>query len=126
LAPFSIYGLYLDGFEKITAIHNNVFGIAIVHAHLSVGIAKKRPAGGIDRSFADGIMCKIVWRFDSAQKGLGHRCSELGALSDYETVTPMLINDGFQLTGHIIKGLIPAGLFPLTGTALTRSDHGIF
>ena len=112
-----------NGLEDIAAIQHDMPGVAVINADLAVGKAEKRAAGRIDRPLAQSVMGEMIGRADSLQKSFAHMGSQLGPFTQYDTVATVLVDDRFQLVAHIVQGLVPTGLAPVSRTPFTDTDH---
>ena len=103
----SLGALHLQRLIKIPAIQHHVAGILVIYANLRIGVAKKRPGGGIDRSFAERIVGKMIGGTQRLHEGFTHMCGQISPLSHCNAFRSMDLHNRFQFFRHIVQCLIP-------------------
>ena len=101
-----------------------MLGIFIIHADLGICISEKRPCRRIHRAFTQGVVCKVIGRADSLHEGLTDMGGQLRALSESDTVAPVIVNDGPEFVADHGEGFLPGSLFPLARTSGPGPYHG--
>jgi len=118
-----IHRFNFDCLENIAAIKDNVPAVLVVHPHLRVRVAEQRPAGGVDRPLAQGVVSEMVWGLNGTHEGFAHVGAQIGPLAEDHRMPTILVDNGSQPVGDVIEGFIPAGFSPFAGSTPAGADE---